>query len=64
MTEQNNDESGVDWGLGTWKGSRRRQHQEFYALSFAEKLDRIEQMNDLAANLAASARVKETPPDR
>ena len=35
----------VDWSLTTWKGSRRRQHQEFAAIPFSRKLEILEQMN-------------------
>jgi hypothetical protein len=50
MTEPNDDQ--IDWSLCTWNGSRRRQHQEWHALSFAEKLAQIEEMNDLAVQLS------------
>ena len=39
----------IDWSLTTWKGSRLQQHQEFHALSFARKLELIEQMSETAA---------------
>ena len=35
----------VDWSVTTFEGNRRRQHEEFRALSFREKLMRIEQMS-------------------
>ena len=41
----------IDWSLATFEGLRRAQEQEFLALSFREKLLRIEQMADLAARL-------------
>jgi hypothetical protein len=53
MTKKN--EPDIDWSLCTWKGSRRKQHQEFYALSFGEKLAQIEEMNDLAAKLSGKS---------
>lgn len=37
-----------DWTLATWEGSRRRQHQEFLALPFRDKLAVIEDLADLA----------------
>ncbi|MCS7336638.1 MAG: hypothetical protein NZ739_00145 [Verrucomicrobiae bacterium] len=40
-----------NWELGTWKGSRRRQHQDFYALPFAKKLELIEELAEIAAQL-------------
>ncbi|MEX2220063.1 MAG: hypothetical protein WD749_15030 [Phycisphaerales bacterium] len=42
----------IDWSLGTFEGLRRRQHEEFYALPFREKLERIEQMAEVAALFA------------
>jgi hypothetical protein len=41
----------VDWSLGTFDGLRRAQHAEFMALSFREKLDRLEQMAEVAERL-------------
>jgi hypothetical protein len=35
----------IDWSLGTWKGSRRKQHQDFQAIPFSRKLEIIEEMN-------------------
>lgn len=35
----------IDWSLCTWKGSRRKQHQEFHAIPFSRKLEIIEEMN-------------------
>lgn len=60
----------IDWSLTTWKGSRLQQHREFYALSFARKLELIEQMSDAAAfflpppNQGAASAVREDPPVR
>ncbi len=44
-------ESGIDWSLCTWKGSRRRQHQEFHAIPFSRKMEVIEEMNESIRNL-------------
>lgn len=41
----------IDWSLGTFEGVRREQAREFLALSFREKLLRLEQMSELAARL-------------
>lgn len=60
----------IDWSLTTWKGSRLQQHREFYALSFAHKLELIEQMSETAAFFsppappAAASAVQEDPPAR
>ena len=37
--------------LGTFDGLRRAQHAEFMALSFREKLERLEQMAEVAERL-------------
>ena len=44
-------ESEIDWTLATFDGVRRAQEREFLALSFREKLLRLEQMSDVAARL-------------
>jgi hypothetical protein len=44
-----------DWGTATFEGSRRRQHQEFHALSLREKVERIEHMEEVIARLGGSA---------
>jgi hypothetical protein len=36
----------IDWSLCTWKGSRRKQHQDFNAIPFRRKLEIIEEMSD------------------
>lgn len=53
MTEPN--DSSIDWSLTTWKGSRRRQHEEWRALPFAEKLSQIEEMNEFAVELSGKS---------
>lgn len=50
MPPENPDE--IDWSLTTFEGLRQRQREEFRALSFREKLIRVEQMNDVAAQFA------------
>jgi hypothetical protein len=45
------DSADADWSLGTFDGLRRAQHAEFMALSFREKLDRLEQMAEVAERL-------------
>jgi hypothetical protein len=47
-------ESEIDWTLCTWKGSRRRQHQEFHAIPFRRKLELIEEMNEAAVRIATT----------
>ncbi len=37
----------IDWSLTTFEGLRRIQRLEFAALSFAEKLERVEQMGEI-----------------
>ncbi|HMQ15669.1 MAG TPA: hypothetical protein PKC49_06825 [Phycisphaerae bacterium] len=46
----------IDWTLATYAGNRRRQHEEFRALPFREKLARIEQMGAVAEFFASRAR--------
>lgn len=66
MTDLNKDKE-IDWSLGTWKGSRRRQHEEFQALPFSRKLEIIEGMNAFVENrrhapqAGKSAVVREQP---
>ena len=43
----------IDWSLATFDGVRAIQHREFAALSFREKLIRLEQMAEIAARLRA-----------
>jgi hypothetical protein len=38
----------ADWQLCTWRGSRRKQHQDFHAIPFSRKLEIIEEMNRAA----------------
>ncbi len=38
----------IDWSHTTFDGNRLRQHQAFRALSFREKLMRLEQMAEVA----------------
>jgi hypothetical protein len=44
----------TDWSLTTFEGNRRRQHQQFHALSLREKLARVEQMGEVAEHFASS----------
>ena len=48
----------IDWSETTWEGSRRRQHKEWLALSFRDKVKALEEMEALAAKLAQA---KEAP---
>ena len=49
-------DAGIDWSLGTHEGVRRAQEREFLALSFRERLRRIEQMCEVAARVTGQAR--------
>lgn len=42
----------IDWSLTTFEGNRRRQHQEFRALTFREKLAALEDMAEIVALFA------------
>ena len=43
----------TDWSLATFAGLRRAQHEAFRALSFRDKLLRLEEMDEVAKQLAA-----------
>ena len=51
----------VDWSLTTWKGSRRKQHQEFLAIPFSRKLEIIEEMNRHALATIEERRARGLP---
>jgi hypothetical protein len=59
MTEASDAE--IDWQLTTWKGSRKRQHQEFHALPFSRKLEIIEEMNRHGLETMAQRRAAGLP---
>jgi len=48
-----------DWGATSWEGNRLRQHREYLALPFREKLRRLEQLAEVAAFFAARRRGEE-----
>jgi len=47
---------GDAWESATFEGNRIRQHRAFHALSFREKILRIEQMNEVAEALRRGRR--------
>lgn len=49
----------TDWTLATYAGNRRRQHEEFHALTFREKLAAIEEMENIARHFSR----RSTPED-
>jgi hypothetical protein len=51
----------IDWQLTTHEGNRRRQHQQFRALSFREKLALIEQSGAVAEYFAARRAARGLP---
>ena len=51
----------IDWSLTTWKGARRKQHQEFHAIPFSRKLEIIEEMNRHALATLAERRARGLP---
>jgi hypothetical protein len=59
MTTPNGPE--IDWSLTTWKGSRRKQHQEFHAIPFSRKLEIIEEMNRFANAIIEERRARGLP---
>lgn len=42
----------TDWTLATYAGNRRRQHEEFRALTFREKLAVIEELENIARHFS------------
>jgi hypothetical protein len=51
----------IDWSLTTFEGNRIRQHREFLALSFREKMQWIEDLGRTAAHLRQLPRDKRSP---
>ncbi|MBL8887742.1 MAG: hypothetical protein JNK16_13875 [Phycisphaerales bacterium] len=51
----------IDWSLTTFEGLRRKQRLEFVALSFEEKLERLEQMSEIAEMFEANRQVERNP---
>lgn len=49
----------IDWSLTTFEGLRRKQRQEFAALSFEEKLERVEQMGELVEMFEAQRKARQ-----
>lgn len=50
-----------DWDSTTWEGNRRRQHREFLALSFRQKMQVIEELGEVARFFAARRRARGLP---
>jgi len=59
MTEPS--DAGINWGLCTWKGARRKQHQEYHAIPFSRKLEIIEEMNRYALDTLETRRASGLP---
>ncbi|MFN2507512.1 MAG: hypothetical protein ABR589_01930 [Chthoniobacterales bacterium] len=55
------DEPGIDWSVTTWKGSRRKQHEEYRAIPFSRKLEIIEEMNRFALATLQERRARGLP---
>jgi len=57
----------IDWSATTHDGNRRRQHEEFRARSFREKLEALEASGELvkffASRLAKRRQAKQEPAD-
>jgi hypothetical protein len=51
----------LDWTLATWEGNRRRQHEEFRALSFREKVAAMERMGMVMAVFERRVLSSESP---
>jgi hypothetical protein len=48
----------ADWTLATWEGNRLRQHREFQALTFREKLRVVESLGEVTRFFALRARIR------
>jgi hypothetical protein len=48
----------IDWDSTSWRENRRRQHQEFLALTFREKMKAIEAMAEVAEFFADRRRAR------
>lgn len=51
----------IDWSVTTWEGNRLRQHREFRALSFREKMEVIERLGDVEALFVEKRRNRGLP---
>jgi hypothetical protein len=51
----------IDWSMTTWEGNRLRQHREFRALSFREKMEAIERLGEVEAFFAERRRTRGMP---
>ncbi len=52
---------GIDWSVTTFGGNRRRQHEEFRALPFRQKLAAIEELGNVASYFSRR-RTDDKPP--
>lgn len=52
-------EDKIDWELTTFEGNRRRQMQEFAALSFREKLQQLEDFAEIEAHFASRRKMRD-----
>ena len=52
---------GIDWSVTTFEGNRRRQHEEFHARPFREKLAALEEM-EVVSNHFSPRRAVDEPP--
>jgi len=52
------------WASVTFEGNRRRQHEEFQALSFAEKIKRLEQAQEVSDYFARVKAQRSAPKGR
>ena len=53
-----------DWRLGTFQGLRQSQHEVFRKLSFREKVQRLEEMAQVAAALTSHVNPESLPKSR
>jgi hypothetical protein len=52
MSDRAPSKAGIDWSLGTWEGNRRAQLRSWRRLSLRERLEALDDMNELAEAFA------------
>ena len=64
MSDRTPSKVSIDWSLGTWEGSRRAQLRNWRKLTLRERLQALDDMNELAeafAKARAAGRLRAKP---
>ncbi|MDQ8187429.1 hypothetical protein [Pelagicoccus sp. SDUM812002] len=56
-----NEDTSPDWSSSTWEGARREELRRWRKLPLSEKLDAIDDLNQLGATLIAARKAKGLP---